>query len=61
MIFELQRLAERAFIYKLKEKRPEITEREILFELNKWYKIRPGAEHGDGVGRLGDPARFDKP
>ncbi|MCZ2389513.1 MAG: hypothetical protein LC113_00365 [Acidobacteria bacterium] len=51
-IAELQRLAERAFVYKLKEERPDITPQEIEEEVGKWYKDRPGAEFGDGVGRV---------
>ena len=61
MIAELQRLAERAFIHKLKENNPELTPEDTIRELNRWYKLRPGAEHGDGVGRVADPSRFDKP
>ena len=52
MIAELQRLAERAFIYKLRRKHPNVTAQEIGEELRKWYKDRPGAEFGDGVGRV---------
>ncbi len=59
LIMELQELAERAFLYKLKLKNPNLTEKEITAELNKWYKTRPGAEYGDGVGKIGDPSRFD--
>jgi len=59
LILELQELAERAFIHKLRIKKPDITDEEITAELSAWYKIRPGAEHGDGVGRPGDLSRFD--
>lgn len=52
MIAELQRLAERAFVYKLKQKYPDITPQQIELELAKWYKDRPEAEFGDGVGRI---------
>jgi hypothetical protein len=58
MIAELQRLAERAFVYKLKQKRPDITDLQVDAELSRWYKDRPGADFGDGVGRVGDPSRF---
>ncbi len=58
MVAELQRLAERAFVFKLKEKDPDITPQQIEMEVCKWYKERPGAEFGDGVGRVGDPSRF---
>ncbi len=58
MIAELQRLAERAFVYKLRKANPYATDEEIENEVCKWYKLRPGAEHGDAEGRLLDPARF---
>ncbi len=58
VISELQELAERAFIYKLKKSNPDITQLEIIAEVNRWYKDRPGAPVGDGVGRIGDPSRF---
>jgi hypothetical protein len=60
ILMELIELSERAFIFKLKKKRPNITEQEIELELRSWYQDRPGAEHGDGVGVPGDPSRFDK-
>ncbi len=58
MIAELQRLAERAFVYKLKQKDASITPQQVEAEVCKWYKERPGAEFGDGIGRVGDPSRF---
>lgn len=60
MIAEVQLLAERAFVYKLKEKRPTITPEEVEAAVQEWYKDRPGAELGDAVGRVGDPRRFKK-
>jgi hypothetical protein len=57
MIFELQELAERAFIHKLREQDPDISEDDIKDNLDRWYKIRPGAEFGDGDGTPVDPAR----
>lgn len=58
MIWELQQLAERAFVFRLKEKNPNLTPEQIEVEVCKWLKDRPGAEIGDGVGRVGDPSRF---
>ena len=58
MIGELQQLAERAFVFRLKEMRPNITPDQVEVEVCKWLKERPGAEFGDGVGRIGDPSRF---
>lgn len=59
MIAELQRLAERAFVYRLKEKHPDITPEQVEMEICKWLKTRQGAEFGDGVGRIGDLSRFN--
>lgn len=60
IIMELRRLGERAFLHKLREKHPDLSQQEINDELTKWYRTRPGAEHGDGVGRIGDISRFEK-
>jgi hypothetical protein len=59
MISELQQLAERAFVYRLKEKNPQMTPEQVEIEICKWFKDRPGAEFGDGVGRIGDLSRFE--
>lgn len=58
IVMELRRLGERAFLYKLRQKHPDLTKEQENEELSKWYRIRPGAEFGDGVGRVGDPKRF---
>ncbi len=57
MIGELQEFGERAFIHKVKEKRPDITPEELRIEINRWYRTRPGAENGDGPGRVVDPRK----
>jgi hypothetical protein len=58
LVSDLQKFAERAFIHKLKQKDPDISQKEIIAELNRWYMDRPGAPAGDGFGRPGDPSRF---
>ena len=58
LILNMQQFAERAFVNKLKKKRPNISRNEISEEVDKWYQDRPGAPQGDGVGRVGDPSRF---
>ncbi len=58
LILNMQQFAERAFVNKLKKKRPDITHNEVREEVDKWYTDRPGAPLGDGVGRVGDPSRF---
>ena len=60
LLMELRRLGERAFLYKLRETHPDLTPQQINEELSKWYRIRPGAEFGDGVGRVGDLGRFNQ-
>lgn len=58
IIGELQELGERAFVHKLKQRNPDITPEDLGIEINRWYRIRPGAENGDGPGRVVDPSRF---
>ncbi len=60
ILMELRRLGERAFLYKLRKEQPDLSEEQINEELTKWYQTRPGAEHGDGVGIIGDISRFEK-
>jgi hypothetical protein len=36
---------------KLKRKHPGANEAEIEARIREWLERRPGAEHGDGVGR----------
>lgn len=57
----LRQVAEQDFIAYLKLKDPEISQDDINSELRIWYRARPGAEHGDAVGRIGDPSRFNHP
>ena len=59
MVVELLELSERAFIYKLLKKKPNITAEELKAEKRRWYQTRPGAKFGDGEGVVGDPRRFD--
>jgi len=58
IVQELLEIAERAFVYKLRKRNPEITDDAIRVAVNQWYATRPGAELGDGVGVPGDPKRF---
>ncbi|MFT3745694.1 MAG: hypothetical protein QM785_15570 [Pyrinomonadaceae bacterium] len=60
MIGEINLLAERAFVFRLKEKYPDITPEQIEIEICNWLKDRPEAEFGDGEGRIGDISRFYK-
>jgi hypothetical protein len=60
VFIDLMRIVERGFIHKLKQRRPGATEQEISEEVTRWYMERPGAEHGDSDGVVGDMARFLK-
>ena len=60
MVLQLLELAEWAFVYKLRKRRPAITEPEIEIALKDWYAQRPGASLGDGVGVPGDRRRFQR-
>jgi hypothetical protein len=44
-------LGEAMLRQKLKRKHPDATEAEIDSHVREWLERRPGAEHGDGVGR----------
>lgn len=48
---ELCELAEDIFRQKLRRDRPEADEAEIEALVVQWRRTRPGAEHGDSVGR----------
>lgn len=58
-VMELINLAERAFIYKLKRKHPEMPDEDVRLAIRNWYQDRPGAELGDAEGMPGDIRRFD--
>lgn len=40
VVSELQRLAERAFVFKLKKRRPGISDAEVSTEVARWYLTR---------------------
>ena len=44
-------LGEAMLRQKLRRKLPEASEAEIDNQVQAWLERRPGAEHGDGVGR----------
>lgn len=43
---------------RLRRERPGITEEEVEEAVRRWVQARPGAELGDGVGRVS--TRFDE-
>jgi hypothetical protein len=44
-------MAEAMLRQKLRREYPEASEAEIEAHVREWLERRPGAEHGDGVGR----------
>ena len=50
IVIQLLEIAERAFVYKLTKRNPEMTESEIKAAVGNWYTTRPGAEFGYAVG-----------
>jgi hypothetical protein len=51
--FDLYRTAEQMMRQNLRRRNPAATESEIDEGVREWLHRRPGAEHGDGVGRPG--------
>lgn len=49
--FDLFEAGERMMRQKLRREHPDATDREIEEKLLAWLCDRPGAEHGDAVGR----------
>lgn len=50
-------LGEAMLRQKLRRKSPQASEAEIDIQVRAWLDRRPGAEHGDGVGR---PAKWPR-
>ncbi|HEV7671359.1 MAG TPA: hypothetical protein VGS22_22805 [Thermoanaerobaculia bacterium] len=55
---ELFELGEAMLRQKLRRKHPLAGEAEIEAHVREWLERRPGAEHGDGVGR---PVAWPRP
>jgi hypothetical protein len=55
---ELFELGEAMLRQKLKRKHPLSSDAEIEAYIQEWLERRPGAEHGDGVGR---PVAWPRP
>lgn len=52
--FDLFVAGERMMRQNLKRRHPKASDAEIERRLRAWMSERPGAEHGDGVGRPGE-------
>ncbi len=48
---DLADLAQRMMLQKLRRDHPQESEQEVLSRLERWMHTRPGAEHGDCIGR----------
>lgn len=59
VISELQRLGERAFVFKLRKKRPDISPAEISAEIARWYLTREDVSSEDGLVRRADLSEFN--
>ena len=53
MAFDLYEAAESILRQNLLRRNPRATEEQIEEGIRSWLRHRPGAEHGDGVGRSG--------
>jgi len=51
--FDLYQTAEQLMRQNLRRRNPAASEDEIEEGIREWLRRRPGAEHGDGVGRPG--------
>lgn len=51
MAFDLYETAQLIMLQNLRRRHPDLDDAEIERRLVEWRHRRPGAEHGDGVGR----------
>lgn len=52
MALELFEMGEQIMLQNLRRRHPQASEAEITERLAAWLRTRPGAEHGDSVGKL---------
>lgn len=55
---ELMKIMEQAFVHKLRQQNPTISQAEIKESVCQWYLDRPQAPNGDAEGTVGDISRF---
>lgn len=60
LALELAEVAERMMRQNLRRRHPDATDAEIEAGVTEWLQRRPGAEHGDGVGRPVSLDRLDR-
>lgn len=58
--FDLYEVSEQIMRQNLRRRDPSATEEEIEEGIREWLRKRPGAEHGDGVGRVASADRVGK-
>jgi len=51
MALDLYATGEAVMRHRIRRQHPELGEAEVEARLLEWLKARPGAEHGDAVGR----------
>lgn len=54
---ELHELGVQMYRQRLRRERPELSDSALAAEVRAWLRTRPGAEHGDAVGRPSDRFR----
>lgn len=54
---ELHELGVQMYRQRLRRERPQLTDAELAAEIRAWLRSRPGAEHGDAIGRPSDRFR----
>lgn len=58
--FDLYETAEQMKRQNILRRNPDATEQEIEEGIREWLHRRPGAEHGDGVGRPASSERLER-
>jgi len=51
LALDLYEAGEALMLARLRREHPDESEQQIELRLRSWLATRPGAEHGDGVGR----------
>lgn len=60
IFLDLMQIVENGFIFKLKQKNPDITQEEITELVTKWYLTRPELGFDNPDCEKGDISRFRK-
>lgn len=60
IFLDLMQIVENGFIFKLKQKNPDISQKEIIELVNQWYLARPELGFDNPDCEKGDISRFRK-